>query len=93
MNNLIRAVIVFNLLKLVCFGRLSHPGFNPNASLTLIVMGAFGHHNNVTIEQLAARGCFVSITQLTMSDYVRHCFRLHSLKRSQKDKHVNTQET
>lgn len=48
---------------------------NPCASGALIISVAFGHHDTVTTEQLAATGCFVSTVQLTMPHHIRNFFR------------------
>lgn len=48
---------------------------NPCDSGALIISVAFGHHDTVTTEQLAATGCFVSTVQLTMPHHIRNFFR------------------
>lgn len=54
---------------------LSRSWLHPCASGALIISVAFGHHDIVTTEQLAATGCFVSTVQLTMSHHIRNFFR------------------
>lgn len=68
-------VILFCLIfQNSCVFFLSHSWLNPCASGALISV-AFGHHDTVTTEQLAATGCFVSTVQLTMPHHIRNFFR------------------